>query len=407
MSRSPTRIAFAISLALGLSACQPEAGNTESTASTQAAAEAAESNAAGTRTGERIASETGPLELSVFASGLQHPWGAAFLPDGRLLVTERVGSLRIVATDGSLSAPISGVPVVVAEGQGGLLDVALSPDFANDRMIYLSYAEPGEGALAGTAVARAKLDGESLVDVEVIFRQSPKLDTRHHFGSRLVFDDAGYLFITMGDRGVRPTAQDLSSHMGSVARIFPDGRVPEDNPFVGQEGVQPEIWSYGHRNQQGAALNPWTRDLWTHEHGPKGGDEINIPQPGRNYGWPVITHGINYSGEPIPEAVGTEQDGMEQPHHFWPVSPGISGMAFYDDARVPGWQRNLFVGAMAQRLLIRLQLDENQNVVHEERLLSDLAQRIRDVEVGPDGALYLLTDDPEGKVLRLAADPQS
>ncbi len=293
---------------------------------------------------------------------------------------------------------------MVAEGQGGLLDVALSPEFATDGLVYLSYAEPGEGSLAGTAVARGRLEGEALTGVEVVFRQSPKLDTRHHFGSRLVFDDHGDLFITMGDRGVRPTAQDLSSHMGTVARIHPDGRVPEDNPFVGEDGIQPETWSWGHRNQQGAALNPWTRELWTHEHGPKGGDEINIPKAGRNYGWPIITYGINYSGEPIPEAVGTEADGLEQPHHYWPISPGISGMAFHDHGAVPAWQRSLFIGAMAERLLIRLTLDENQNIVHEERLLTEFGQRIRDVEVGPDGALYLLTDDPQGSLLRLAPE---
>ena len=322
-----------------------------------------------------------------------------------MLVTERIGQLRIVESDGSLSAPLAGVPAVVAEGQGGLFDVALSPDFAADSLVYLSYAEPGEGKLAGTSVARGRLTERGLVDVQVIFQQSPKLDTRHHFGGRLVFDDAGMLYITMGDRGVRPTAQDLSSHMGTVARIHPDGRVPQDNPFVGRDDAQPETWSYGHRNQQGAALNPWTRVLWTNEHGPKGGDEVNIPQAGHNYGWPIITYGINYSGEPIPEAVGTEAPGMEQPHHYWPVSPGISGMAFYDADAIPAWRRSVFIGSLAQMALIRLSLDEAGQVVGEERLLQDQGQRIRDVRVGPDGAVYLLTDNPEGRIWRLGPWP--
>jgi aldose sugar dehydrogenase len=236
--------------------------------------------------------------------------------------------------------------------------------------------------------------------VQVIFRQSPKLATRHHFGSRLVFHGE-HLYITMGDRGERPTAQDLSSHMGTVARIFPDGRVPEDNPFVDREGAQPETWSYGHRNQQGAALNPWTQQLWTHEHGPKGGDEINIPAAGKNYGWPIVTHGINYSGLPIPEAEGRHKDGMEDPHYVWEVSPGVSGMAFYDHARFPAWQRSLFVGSLAQRALIRLSLDEQSRVVGEERLLENLKWRIRDVRVGADGAVYVVTDETDGKLLKV------
>jgi aldose sugar dehydrogenase len=345
-------------------------------------------------------SNAGRIAVTTIAGGLRHPWGMAFLPDGQILVTERVGSLRRIDADGRLSAPIDGVPTVVAEGQGGLLDVALSPDFADDRLVYLSYAEPGEGKLASTAVARGRLEGDALQDVEVIFRQQPKLDTRHHFGSRLVFDRDGYLFVTMGDRGVRPTAQDLTSHMGTVARIHPDGSVPSDNPFVGREDAQPETWSWGHRNIQGAALHPASGQLWTHEHGPRGGDEINLPQPGRNYGWPMVTHGINYSGEPIPEAVGTTMDGMEAAHHVWSVSPGVSGMAFYTHSRVPAWQGSLFVGALAQRALIRLSLDGDE-ITGEERLLGDMKLRIRDVRSGPDGALYVLEDDPNGKLLRV------
>jgi aldose sugar dehydrogenase len=348
----------------------------------------------------QVDSAHGPVTVSTVASGLAHPWAIAFLPDGGMLVTERVGNLRRIGADGAVSAPLAGVPAVVAEGQGGLLDVVLSPDFAHDGLVYLSYAEPGAGKLAGTAVARGRLDGDALREVEVIFRQAPKLDTRHHFGSRLVFDGRGHLFITMGDRGERPTAQDLSSHMGTVARVRPDGSVPDDNPFIGRDGVQPETWSYGHRNIQGAALHPQTGALWTHEHGPRGGDEINLPQPGRNYGWPIVTHGINYSGLPIPEAVGREREGMEPPHHVWEVSPGISGMAFYNAPRFAAWQGSLFIGAMAQRALIRLSLDGDR-ISGEERLLGDLNLRVRDVRVGPDGALYIVNDDPAGKLLRL------
>lgn len=395
-----------LSLSMVLSACQPA----DDAATQTAAPTAASATTAGTEgatalpsaPAETIASQIGPLRLETVAGGLQHPWGLAFLPDGRMLVTERVGTLRSVSAEGAVSEPLAGVPAVVAEGQGGLLDIALSPQFDEDGLVYLSYAEPGEGKLASTAVARGRLEGDGLVDVDVIFRQAPKLETRHHFGSRLVFDDAGLLYITLGDRGVRPTAQDLSSHMGAVVRIHPDGRVPEDNPFVGREDVQPEIWSYGHRNQQGAALNPWSRALWTNEHGPKGGDEINVPQAGNNYGWPLITYGINYSGEPIPEAVGSEREGLEQPQHYWPVSPGVSGMAFYDHPGTPAWQRSVFIGALAQSALLRLTLNEADEITGEERLLSDRGERIRDVRVGPDGALYLLTDSPQGKLLRLA-----
>jgi glucose/arabinose dehydrogenase len=395
----PFRLRY-LALALALSACQP--ADDATSAAGPAAEPAVEPTAAPERKPAKVVnSQIGSLELQSIASGLQHPWGLAFLPDRRMLVTERVGTLRIVDADGRVSAPLDGVPKVVAEGQGGLMDVALSPQFDEDALVYLSYSEPGEGKFAGTSVARARLQDNALVDLQVIFQQQPKLETRHHFGSRLVFDDDGHLFITMGDRGVRPTAQDLSSHMGTVARIHPDGTVPQDNPFIGQDGVKPETWSYGHRNQQGAALNPWTRELWTNEHGPRGGDEINIPEAGKNYGWPIITFGINYSGEPIPEAVGSEQEGMQQPHHYWPVSPGISGMAFYDHPATPAWQRSVFIGALAQTLLLRLTLNEDGVVTGEERLLADQGKRIRDVRVGPDGAIYLLTDQPDGELLRL------
>ncbi|MDV7212409.1 PQQ-dependent sugar dehydrogenase [Azotobacter beijerinckii] len=352
-------------------------------------------------------SEKGQLQVEQLADGLEHPWALVFLPDGQgLLVSERPGRLRLFA-EGRLSESLGGVPEVYAEGQGGLLDVALSPGFTEDRLVYLSYAEAGEDGRAGTAVGRGRLSGErrQLEDFRVIFRQQPKLSTGIHFGSRLAFDRDGHLFVTLGENGERPTAQDLDKLQGKLVRLYPDGRVPEDNPFVGRAGARPEIWSYGHRNPQGAALNPWTGRLWTHEHGPRGGDEINIPEAGRNYGWPLATHGINYSFLPIPEARGKTVAGSEPPHYVWEKSPAISGMAFYDAGRFPAWQHSLFIGALAAQALIRLELDGDR-IVHEERLLEGLATRIRDVRVGPDGYLYLLTDETNGKLLRLGLAPR-
>ncbi|SEN18315.1 Glucose/arabinose dehydrogenase, beta-propeller fold [Pseudomonas sp. ok272] len=353
---------------------------------------------------QHLQSEQGTLEVTRIVSGLDHPWALAFLPDRQgMLVTERPGNLRWVSADGRLSAALGGVPKVWAKGQGGLLDVALSPDFKADRMVYLSYAEGGgEDGKAGTAVGRGRLadDLSALVDFKVIFRQEPKLSTSNHFGSRLVFDRDGYLFITLGENNVRETAQDLDKLQGKIVRIYPDGKVPDDNPFVAQAGVRPEIWSYGQRNPQGAALNPWTGTLWESEHGPKGGDEINIIERGQNYGWPLATHGVNYSGLAIPEALGQRVAGMAEPHHVWERSPGISGMAFYDGDRFKAWQHNLFIGALASQELIRLQLDGDQ-VVHEERLLGELKARIRDVRQGPDGYVYVLTDADDGGVYRV------
>lgn len=352
-------------------------------------------------------SEKGPLQVDQLAGGLEHPWALAFLPDGQgMLITERPGRLRLFA-DGHLSGPLGGLPKVFARGQGGLLDVVLSPQFAADRLVYLSYAEAGDDGQAGTAVGRGRLSADlrRLEDFRVIFRQQPKLSTGIHFGSRLVFDRDGHLFIALGENNQRPTAQDLDKLQGKLVRLYPDGRVPEDNPFVGRQGARPEIWSYGHRNQQGAALNPWTGRLWTHEHGPRGGDEINIPEPGRNYGWPLATHGINYSFLPIPEARGKTVEGTEPPHYVWEKSPAISGMAFYDAGRFPAWQHSLFIGALVDRCLIRLELDGDR-IVHEERLLEDLDTRIRDVRQGPDGYLYLLTDETDGKLLRLGLAPR-
>jgi glucose/arabinose dehydrogenase len=355
-------------------------------------------------TPQEMKSEQGTLEVTQVAKGLEHPWALAFLPDRKgMLVTERPGNLRVVGYDGKLSAPLDGVPKVWAKGQGGLLDVVLSPDFKLDRTIYLSYAEGGgAGDKAGTAVGRGQLseDLKTLKNFKVIFRQEPKLSVGNHFGSRLVFDRDGYLFITLGENNDRPTAQDLDKLQGKVVRIYPDGKVPDDNPFVGQSGVRPEIWSYGQRNPQGAALNPWTGVLWENEHGPRGGDEINIIERGKNYGWPLATHGINYSGQPIPEAKGKTAEGTVGPHHVWEKSPGISGMAFYDADRFKPWQHNVFIGALVSQELIRLQFDGDK-VVHEERLLGELGKRIRDVRQGPDGYLYVLTDEDDGGLYRI------
>lgn len=407
-----TRLILATAIAFSLAACggtgneEPAAGERDAasaTPETRAQAPAAQAEPATppqAPAGEtrEFESEQGTVRVTTLTNALQNPWGLAFLPDGRALVTERPGRLRFMDADGTLSDPVQGVPEVMARGQGGLLDVALSPDFDSDGLVYLSYAEPG-GDGAGTAVARGHLVNGELQDVEVIFQQTPKLDSGHHYGSRLVFHD-GYLFVTMGDRGQRPMAQELDGHQGTVVRIHPDGSVPEDNPFVGDDEALDEIWSYGHRNIQGAAVHPGTGTLWTHEHGPRGGDEINLPTPGTNFGWPLVTHGINYSGDPIPEAVGTEMDGVQPAHYVWEVSPGVSGMAFYNHDAAPRWQGNLFVGALAQTELIRLEL-EGEQVRHEERLLGELGRRIRDVRVGPDGALYLLTDHGDGEVLRV------
>ena len=353
---------------------------------------------------QELKSEQGTLEVTPIVEGLDHPWALAFLPDRQgMLVTERPGNLRLVGADGKLSAPLDGVPKVWAKGQGGLLDVVLSPDFKQDRTVYLSYAEGGgKGDKAGTAVGRGQLsqDLKTINNFKVIFRQEPKLSVGNHFGSRLVFDRDGYLFITLGENNDRPTAQDLDKLQGKVVRIYPDGKVPDDNPFVGQTGVRPEIWSYGQRNPQGAALNPWTGVLWENEHGPRGGDEINIIERGKNYGWPLATHGINYSGQPIPEATGKTAEGTVAPHHVWEKSPGLSGMAFYDADRFKAWQHNVFIGALVTQELIRLQFDGDR-VVHEERLMGELNKRIRDVRQGPDGYLYVLTDEDDGVLYKV------
>lgn len=343
-------------------------------------------------------SETGPLRVTEVARGLDTPWALAFLPDGRLLVTERPGRMRLVARDGSLSAPIAGVPQVHGRGQGGLLDVALSPDFGADRTIVFSFAEPTAGG-ARTAVARARLDleGLRLEDVKLIFAQNEDPSGSHHWGSRLVFDRAGNLFVTLGDRfNSRDRVQALDSHIGKVVRIRLDGSVPTDNPYVKRDGVRPEVWSYGHRNVQGAALHPVTGELWAHEHGPQGGDELNRVLPGRNYGWPDITYGREYViGTRIGE--GTTRPDVEPPVTQWTPSIAPSGMSFYTGDAFPQWKGNLFVGALKFQLLARLVLDGDK-VVHEERI--ELGHRVRDVREGPDGRLWLL-DESGGRVLRI------
>ncbi len=347
--------------------------------------------------------EQGTISVEEVAKGLDHPWALAFLPDNKgMLITEKPGNLRIVSPDGTLSKPLSGVPKVWAQGQGGLLDVVLSPSFATDRMVYLTFSEVGEDGKAGTAAGRGRLstDLTRLEDFNVIFRQQPKLSVGNHFGSRMVFDRDGYLFIALGENNNRPTSQDLDKLQGKIVRLFADGKVPPDNPFVGQKSVRPEIWSFGHRNQQGAALNPWTGTLWTNEHGPKGGDEVNIIERAQNYGWPLATHGIDYSGVPISEAKGEFVEGTIKPFHVWQKSPGISGMAFYDASRFKAWDHNLFIGALASEELIRLEF-EGDKIVHEERLLGDLKKRIRDVRQGPDGYIYVLTDEGDGQLLKV------
>lgn len=356
----------------------------------------------------RVSSSAGPLSVETVAAGLENPWGLTFLPDGRMLVTERPGRLRIVSRSGTVSEPVRGLPPVYATGQGGLLDVALAPDFPDSRIIFLSYAEPREGA-SGTSVARARLvedGGEArLDDLQVIFRQSPAAGGSNHYGSRLVFARDGTLFVTLGDRySLREQAQDLSVHIGKIVRINTDGSVPDGNPFRNRNGARPEIWSYGHRNVQGATLDPSTGRLWTIEHGARGGDELNHPEAGKNYGWPVITYGRDYSGARIGE--GTERAGMEQPVKYWDPSFAPSGLAFYTGDLMAKWKGDLFTGGLSGTRLVRLRLDPaRERVIEEEVLLGDLGERIRDVRQGPDGALWLLTDDPgEGRLLRLSPD---
>lgn len=351
-----------------------------------------------------------PMQVTTIAEGLEHPWSVALLPGGGFLVTERPGRLRHVAADGTVSAPIAGVPEVYAQGQGGLLDIALAPDFAASRRIYLTYAEPGPDRTAGTAAGHGVLardgDGYRLEGFTRIYRQAPKVTGGAHFGSRLAFDGDGHVFISQGERNRFMVAQDLGGLLGKLVRLELDGDVPADNPFVGRDDARPETWSYGHRNIQGMACDPRTGTLWASEHGPRGGDELNLPRPGHNYGWPIATFGMNYStNRPYDETVGTSAPGMEAPHHWWEASPGLSGMAFLTGHPESAWNDSLFLGALADGNLIRLRLDGDR-IAGEERLLGDLGARIRDVRVGPDGAVYVLTDAEDGTLLRLDAPIQ-
>lgn len=345
----------------------------------------------------------GQTDVKILARGLHHPWGIAFLPDGSMLVTERIGRLRIVTPDGRLSEPVKGVPVVFSEQQGGLLDVALDPNHTANRLIYLSYAEPA-GSSASTAVAKAELVDNSLKNLKVIFRQEPKTIGGQHFGSRLVFAADGNLFITLGDRGSHmEDAQNLDNHIGTIIRIRPDGSIPDDNPFAKDAKAKPEIWSYGHRSIQGAAIHPETGELWIHEHGPRGGDEINIPKPGKNYGWPKANYGVHYSMAPIKDEHA--EQGFEEPIYYWTPSVAPSGMLFYTGSLFPRWKGNLFVGTLAGRHLIRMTVS-NDKILSEEQLLQN-TMRFRDVEQGPDGAIYLLTDEEDGKILKMTPAAQS
>tara|TARA_R110000868_G_scaffold360012_1_gene622042 strand:+ start:5122 stop:6252 length:1131 start_codon:yes stop_codon:yes gene_type:complete len=353
---------------------------------------------------EVVATEKVKIKVETFADGLENPWGLVFLPDGRALVTERDGRLRIVSPKGKLSTPLNGVPKVDARGQGGLLDVAIDPDFAANKYVYLSFAEPGDGGTNSTAVARGVLTESRLDDVKIIFSQVPKAASTLHFGSRIVFDNDGHMFVSLGERSkseFRKQSQDLSSDLGKVVRLNRDGTIPKDNPYIGKQGMRLEIWSYGHRNQQGAAMNPWTNELWTNEHGPKGGDEINIARAGKNYGWPVVSYGVNYDGSPVGKGEKTGPAYVD-PVHYWVPSIGVSGMAFYTGDAIAPWKGNLFVGGLAIPKLVRLELDGDK-IVHEEALLTDIGSRIRTVKQGPDGALYLLTDDSEDSILRVSA----
>jgi glucose/arabinose dehydrogenase len=351
------------------------------------------------------------FDVATVAEGLERPWGLAFLPDGRMLVTERPGRLRIVSTTGVLSAPVAGLPPVDARGQGGLLDVALDPAFASNRLIYWSYAEPrGEGA-NNSAVARGRLtDGAAprVDDVQVIFHQAPSLKSELHFGGRLVFRRDGTLLITLGDRSItegRMQAQNMDGLLGKIVRLNADGSVPKDNPFAGKPGVRQEIWSIGHRNIQAATLHPTTGELWEVEHGTRGGDEINIARAGKDYGWPTIAYGIEYAGPKITGGI-QQKEGMEQPLYYWDPVIAPSGMVFYTGDLFPAWKGNLFIGGMASQQLTRLTID-GEKVKDEEHLLTEMnpRERIRDVRQGPDGAIYLLTDNPKGRVLKLSPKP--
>ncbi|WP_291939457.1 PQQ-dependent sugar dehydrogenase [Limnohabitans sp.] len=346
-----------------------------------------------------INSEKHAFRLATLVSGLENPWSLAFLPDGRMLVTERAGRMRLVGADFLVEPKvIEGLPEVAVRGQGGLFDVALHPQYAQNGWIYWAYNAPGAGGW-GTALARGKLQGQRMTEVQVLFSMQPKTRSGQHFGGRIVFDKAGMLYLTLGDRGDKDRAQKLDDHAGSVIRLHDDGRVPADNPFAKRAGALPEKWTLGNRNMQGAALHPQTGELWTHEHGPQGGDEVNVMRPSLNYGWPVISYGVNYGlGTRIGE--GQAKPGMVQPLHVWVPSIAPSGMAFVSGSQFPQWQGNVLVGALRGQMLVRLVLD-GEKVIREERLLQGRAGRIRDVRMGPDGLVYMLSDSSNGALMRL------
>lgn len=343
-------------------------------------------------------------DVTELASGLDHPWSLAFLPDNHgALITERSGQLRLWQPDGSVSQPLEGVPRVWGAGQAGLWDVRLSPDFAKNRRVYLTYAQPGEKGEPHAALGYGTLsaDNKALEGFNVIFVQQPALTSGINLGGRIAFDEKGNIFMSTGDNNQRINAQQLNQLQGKILRLTPEGGVPQDNPFVKDKRAKPEIWTYGNRNPQSLAINPWTGVLWESEHGPRGGDEVNLPQPGKNYGWPLATFGINYSGQPIPEAKGTTLAGAEDPIYYWEVSPALSGMAFYNAERFPQWKHSLFIGALAGEALIRLTVEGNK-ITGEERLLTDRKERIREVQTGPDGFVYVLTDEKNGKLLKVS-----
>jgi glucose/arabinose dehydrogenase len=417
-SQSPAFIFIVLLAAVG-TACTQASGNPGNNARSQASSDTGAAPCTPLETRPANASDQRPsfpgqtrtcgiksnvaLNVTVLAKGLEHPWAVEPLPGGDLLVTEKPGTMRIVTASGEKGQPIAGVPDVDARGQGGLLDVALSPAFESDRTIYWSYSEPRQGGNA-TSVARGVLsaDRRRLDQAKVILRAMPTYNGTMHYGSRLAFGPDGMLYVTLGERSdkqIRPQAQQLNSHMGKILRINPDGSVPKDNPFVGQAGARPEIWSLGHRNIQASAFDPQGR-LWEIEHGPKGGDELNLVQKGKNYGWPLVAYGEEYSGAPIPDAV-TARSGFEQPVYYWDPVIAPSGAQFYTGESFPEWKGSLFVGGMGATRLVRLVV-ENDRVTGEEHLLADRGQRIRDVRQGPDGALYIVTDQENGELWRVA-----
>ena len=396
-------VVFVLAAALGACHSSAKDGGQAATYETRPAEATGQKPAFPGQTRAPVVHSATAYSVSEVAKGLDHPWSLQFLPDGSMLVAERPGRLRIVGADGKLGDPISGVPAVYAHGQGGLLDVCLDPDFANNHTLYFSYFEP-RGGNPGLTVASAQLQANALVNVKTIFSAEPGYKDDKNIGGRIVAAHDGTLFVTVGDRfELMDDAQKLDNDLGKVIRINKDGAIPKDNPFVGKPGARPEIWSYGHRNPEGAAINPESGKLWTVEHGPRGGDEVNAPEPGKNYGWPVITYGIDYNGMPIEGGI-TQHEGMEQPLYYWDPVIAPSGFMFYTGALFPEWKNNLFIGGLRGQRVSRLILD-GKKIVGEEWLFTDQHKRIRDVRQGPDGAIYLLTDETAGQILKVTPKP--